>query len=201
MSDITFPTLSLSAPAEVEWGLRANTQVLTSPLNGSVQTLELPGARWFTSFMWETLEEADAALLQAFLVKLRGQANRAVLFPYHRPTPRGTIAGTVLANGAIAQGATTWTLDGLTGGTTVKAGDYLACGGNLVMAVADATASGGGAISVTVEPPTRTAIADNAAVTYTNPTSRFILQEPDVRWNTRSPVLTNVSLAFVEAFS
>lgn len=201
MSNITFPTLSRSSPPTVEWGIRANTQVLVSPLNGSVQTLELPGARWFTSFTWETLAEADAALLQAFLVKLRGQANRAVMYPYHRPTPRGTIAGTVLANGAIAQGATTWTLDGLTAATTVKAGDYLACGGNLVMAVADATASGGGAISVTVEPPTRTAITDNAAATFSYPTANFILQDPEVKWATRSPIFTDVSLAFVEAFT
>ena len=204
MTTIAFPTLSLSAPAAVEWGLRANTQVFTSPLNGSVQTLELPGARWAGSFTWQTLEEADATLLQAFLVKLRGQANRFTLHPYHRPVPRGTIAlSAVTLTSAVAALATTCSLTGCGAGGTLKAGDYFSVAGELKMAVADATADGAGVIATaTFEPPVRASAgwSGGAAVTTNKPTATFMLSDPHVRWNTRAPVFTDIALDIVEVF-
>lgn len=92
MPSATFPTLVQAAPTTLEFGLVSNTQTFVSPLNGTVQTLEMPGARWRASFSFENLSDADAATLQAFLVTLRGQAGRFYLWNFARSTPRG--AGT-----------------------------------------------------------------------------------------------------------
>ena len=93
MSDITFPTLS-RMPRELTWGVVWNTQVASSPLTQTVRTIELPGARWQVRFRLSDREEADAALVQAHLLRLRGRVNRSLLYNFARPVPRGTIAGT-----------------------------------------------------------------------------------------------------------
>lgn len=202
MTTFAFPTLSRDAPQQADWGLKSNTQVFTSPLNGAVQTAELLGARWTGSFLWDILTEADAALLQAFLVKLRGQANRFTLFPYHRPVPRGTIAlSGVTLGAAVAQLLNTCTLNGCGAATTLKAGDYIAVAGELKMVTADATANGGGVMTgVTFEPPIRTAAgwANAASVTTDHPLATFIVKDPHVSWSTRAPIITDVPFDFVE---
>jgi hypothetical protein len=204
MTTFAFPTLSLAAPSRAEWGLKSNTQVFTSPLNGSVQTMELMGARWTGSFSWDTLQEADAALLQAFLVKLRGQANRFTLWPYHRPQPRGTIAlASVTVSGAVAQLAATLNLAACGAGATLKAGDYFAVAGELKMATADFTANGAGLMSsVTFEPPVRAVagFANGAAVTTSYPTATFIVNDPHAKWQTRAPIITDVPFDFTEVW-
>ena len=204
MADIAFPTLTRSAPRDVEWGVLWNTQVHASPLTQAVRTVELPGARWQVVFKFGSLEEADAALLQAHLMKLRGRVNRSLIMPWQRSQPRGTIAGTPLVAGASQTGSTL-AIDGCTAGTTLKTGDFFMVGSGtdaeLKMVTADATANGSGAMSVTFEPPLRAAPADNAAITTTNPTGRFMLASDDVRWNTAPGKYSDFSLQFVEAFA
>lgn len=205
MSDIAFPTLSRSTPLSVEWGLKSNTQIMVSPLNGSVQRLELIGARWTASFSWTGLRDADAALLEAFVVQLRGQANRATLHPYYRPQPRGTIAlSGVTVSGAVAQLASTLALANCGAGATLLRGDYFAVGDELKMATADATANGSGAMSgVTFEPPVRAVagFANGAAVVTDRPTTNFILTDPHVRWSVRPGRLTDMPFDLVEVWS
>jgi len=168
-----------------------------------VQTMELPGARWTVSFIFDALGEADAALLQVFLLKQRGQANRFTLYPYHRSVPRGSInlSGVTLAAG-VAQFATTCNLAGCGAAKTLKAGDYIGVAGELKMVTADATADGAGAITgVTFEPPVRTAWSNGASVTTDKPTAVFMLSDPHVRWNTRAPLFTDIPIDAVEIFA
>lgn len=200
MAVITFPTLSRTAPARLRWGLIANTQISVSPLNGTIQTQELPGARWKIQCDFPALLDADAALMRGFLAKLRGQANRVDLWPFDRETPRGTIAGTPLVNGG-SQTGTTLNIDGLTVGTTLLTGDYFAVGTQLFMCVADATANGSGQMAITCEPPIRSSPADNAAVTLTKPKARFILSGPEVAWDVSVRGFADFAFDLVEAFA
>jgi len=205
MTTLSLPTLSRTNLPAVEWGLKANSQVFTSPLNGSVQTMELPGARWTARFSYTDRNEADSALLQAFAVQLRGQANRLAVYPFHRSRPRGTISlSGVTVSGAVAQLANTVTLAGCGANATLKAGDYFAVAGQLVMATADATANGSGVMSgVTFEPPVRAATgwADAAAVTLDKPTATFILQDPHFKWTAKPGVFTDFEFDLVEVFA
>jgi hypothetical protein len=200
MAVITYPT-NMPGPESCRWELASNTQVSISPLSGQVQTQELPGARWRVSIDYPPVRDAAIrATMRAFFASMRGQANRVDLWPFDCPRLRGTGAGTPLVNGASQTGASLIT-DGWTAATTVLKGDYLSVGQQLFMASADGTASGGGAMTISVEPPIRTSPADNAAITITKPKARFMLADPTIGWRIDSNFLTGFSADFIEVFS
>lgn len=200
MTAIAWPTLTRSAPRAIDWSLQSNTVGFSSPLSGATQTVEFPGARWKVSFMVENLTEADAATLQAFLLRLRGRSGRFTLHNFARPAPRGTIAGTPLVKGA-GQTGTTLAIDGVTAGTTLLAGDYFAVNGELKMVVADATADGTGQMTLTFEPPLRAAPADNAAITTDKPTATFMLTDDEAKWSVQPGKFSSFPIDAIEAWT
>ena len=200
MTTLTWPTLARSAPRMLDWSLVPNTQTFQSPLSGSVQTVEMPGARWKAAFTMDNLTEADSALLQAFLVKLRGRAGRFTLHNFARYEPRGTQRGTPLVKGA-AQTGNTLIIDGCTVAATLLAGDYFAVNSELKMVVEDATANGSGEMTLTIEPPLRSSPADNAAITLLQPTAVFMLSNDELKWNTQPGRLSSFSVDCIEAWS
>ena len=74
-------------------------------------------------------------------------------------------AGVEFKNAHTA-GDTTITVDAMTG--TLKAGDLVKFAGDtkVYMVVSDVTADGSNEATLTIEPPLRSAISDNASVTY-----------------------------------
>jgi hypothetical protein len=201
MTTKTFPVLAQAAPVNLEWALQSNTQTFTSPLNGTMQTLELPGARWRASFTYQNLSEADAAKLQAFLVSLRGQAGRFYLYNFARPKPNGVGTGTPLVNGANQSGASLVT-DGWTASQTgiLKAGDFIGVNGELKMVTADVNSDGSGNATLSIEPPLRASPADNSAITVTMPTTTFVLSDTTSKWVTRAPIITDITIDAIEMF-
>lgn len=199
MTTLTWPTLTRSAPRVLDFSLAPNTQAFQSPLSGAMQTVEMPGARWKMSFMLENLAEADSALLQAFMVKLRGRAGRFTLHNFARAEPRGTQRGTPLVKGA-AQTGNTLIIDACTVGATLLAGDFFAVNGELKMVVADATANGAGEMTLTLEPPLRASPADNAAITLTQPTATFMLAADEAKWNTQPGKFSTFAVDAIEAW-
>jgi hypothetical protein len=212
MSTITWP--SGIVPVDPEWGIKANTQVFVSDLNGSVQTVELPGARITCTLRLPPLERADAAQIEAFIAKLRGQANRAQIPLFGRRAPRGTWAGTPRVNNeagspTLSQTGTSLVCDGFSASATIKAGDWfnIGSGGQLVMVTDDATANGSGQVTLSVQPPIRTAPADNTLLISTDPVlPTAILDDPHARWTIKPNGTPNYghtyfTLAFTEAFA
>lgn len=198
---IAFPTLSRADAGNLAWYLQSNTQAFESPLDKTVQTLELPGARWGWSCTFGNLLESDAALLQAFLVRLRGRAGRFTAHNWARPRPRGTCtlySVTVAVDAAL--GDTNASLAGCGASGTLLAGDFIGINGELKMVVAAAVADGSGAMSVTFEPPLRAGVAAGAAVTLDKPTAVFMLDEDRTSWTTGAGVFTDVALAATEVF-
>lgn len=200
MTTLSWPTLTRSAPRVIDFSLVPNTQSFSSSLSGSVQTVELPGARWKISFTMENLAEADSALLQAFMVKLRGRAGRFYLHNFARSEPRGTQRGTPLVKGALQTG-TTLVIDACTVGATLLAGDFFAVNGELKMVVADATADGAGEMSLTFEPPLRSSPADNDALTLSSPTATFMLAGDEMKWGTQPGKFSTFAVDAIEAWS
>jgi hypothetical protein len=176
MTTYAFPTLSRSKPNEFSFGQRSNTVVHTSPLSGQVQTVELPGARWFFSARYRAVQEADRALLDAWFAQLRGQANRFTAWDFSKPYPRGTMRGTPVTSGSTAAGATSVTINATAGqaSTTVLAGDKLSFGGELKIITATATLNGSGVATLSVEPPFRGTIGNGASVVWDRPTALFL---------------------------
>jgi hypothetical protein len=205
MTTIAFPTLSRAAPSSMEWKLESNTQVFSSPLDGSMYTAELPGARWAFTIAFPSLQESDAALLQAFLAKLRGQANSFTMHNWARPLPRGTGAGTPLVNNSSGSPLTsqiggTLITNGWTVGSTMKAGDYFGVNSELKMCVADSTADGSGNMVLTFEPPLRNSPAHAAPITVTRPTAVFLSTEPRAGWGNTPGGFSSFSLQGMEIF-
>ncbi len=205
MAILDFPTLS-RRPSEVTWKLKARTQTHESPLDGSTQTLALPGARWEAAITWNTLESSDRRILEAFLAQLGGQAGRFYLGPgWHAPR-RATGTGTPLINGA--QSVSTINMDGWAAGAEAfKTGDYFCVftGGSpsralLYIVTADATADGGGAVAVSVAPPVRTSVADNSPVYLDWPVATMRLADDDQGSVTvRPPMRGSFTISIVEA--
>lgn len=184
--------------ATVQWRQRSNTQVATSPLTGSVQTQELPGARWLMTVQAAAAVEVHA--LETLLVKLRGQANRVSVYPLHRPTPRGTWGGTPLVQGTAQVGASLIT-DGWTAGSTLLAGDFFAVNGELKQVVADATANGSGVMTIVFEPPLRASPADNAPLTLIRPTCTMMLASPEWAIGIGAGTIIEGAIDLVEVWS
>ena len=199
MTTLTWPTFIRATPRALDWSLVANTQTFGSPLSGSVQTVEMPGAKWKASFQLENLTESDAATFQAFLVQLRGKAGRFALFNFARSEPRGTQRGSPLVKGASPTG-TTLAIDGCTAAATLLAGDYFAVNGELKMVVADAAADGSGNMTLTFEPPLRASPADNAPLTLVQPTATFMLLSDESKWNTQPGRFSSFPIDAIEVW-
>jgi len=205
MTTIAFPTLSRAAPSSMQWRLESNTRTFVSPLDGSVYTTEMPGAKWAFTLDLPSLQEADAALLQAFLLKLRGQTNNFTMHNWARPIPRGTALGSPVVNNSSGSPLTSQTgasliTNGWTAGATMKAGDYFGVNSELKMSVADSTADGGGNMVLTFEPPLRNSPSHGAAITTTRPTAIFMLTEPRSEWSNSPGGFSSFSLQGIEQF-
>jgi hypothetical protein len=200
MTILTFPTLTtIPRPAQLDWRLLSNTQKFESPLTKTIQTMELPGARWAASFTLENLPDDDAAKLQSFLVKLRGQAGRFYMWNMARENPRGIATGTPLVNGA-SQSGITLAIDGCNPNITnwLLEGDYFEVNGELKMVTANCNTNESGQTAITFEPPLRSSPPDNAVITLTKPKCKMMLNDAEVSWNTRSPIITNIPISCIE---
>jgi hypothetical protein len=203
MASITFPTLSIDAPGSISLSLVSDVQLLESPLDKTVQTIAKPGARWKASFNYSNLPEADASILQAFLVKLRGRLNTFPFFPFEQPQPIGTQRGAPVVDGAHPAGSTLIDLRDVTNGATLLAGDFVGLGTQLCMVAEDVTFSGTtGTIEITM--PMRKALADGDDLVWDRPTIEMRYVPDQVGWSSRPGYqlerLTDVAFDCIEVF-
>lgn len=199
---VAFP--SIKNPSEVTWRLRARTQTHTSPLDGTVQTLAMPGARWEATLTWGALSVADYRTLEAFISSLGGMAGRFFYGPIHGPR-RATGGGTPVINGASQSGSTLSTRGWSASAQAFLVGDWLSYTDTtgrrrLHQVTANSTANGSGVASVSIAPPIRRAGADGAALTITTPTGVFMLASDDEgQMSVRPPLIGSMPLSIVEA--
>lgn len=200
MRTFDFPVLAVPWPDQFDFSLVSNTQIFTSPLSGSVQTLELPGARWAATMTFNNVKDDDAALLQAWLTQLRGQANRFNLWNMARPNPRGTAAGSPVVSGASQTGYTLTTKGWTANSAVLLPGDFIGINGELKMVSADVTADASGNATIQFEPPLRVSPGDLAPITTGKPTATFVLTDPKPKWSTKTGILSNFIIDAVEVW-
>ena len=189
------------------FGLRANTQRFASPLDGSVQTLERAGARWFGTFTYPPMLRANAAAIQAFLLKVGGD-NRFYAGDPDATTPRGAATGTPVVNGA-SQTGTSLITDGWTPSVTniLREGDYVAFqNGNarreMHMVVADVNSDGGGNATLTIEPPIRSAPANNETIITASATCEMaLISDDEMAWEADQVSLYGITFSGIEVFT
>ena len=194
---ITFPSIRL--PSSVDWKLQGNTRTFRSPLDASVQTLEMSGLAWVGSVSWGTLAATEFRLLQTFLARLHGASGRFYFGPPQGYSPRGTASGVVKVNGA-SQTGTSLVVKDLTG--TLLTGDFISfdttAGRELHIVTADLNGSG----TLAIDPPIRVSPADNAVVTYVGATCVMGLASDEEGFiSYRQGPFGSVTLAVVERFT
>jgi hypothetical protein len=185
MTTYAWPTTGgsfLQAAASI--GFAQNQRISTSTLNGTVQTTNLPGARLRQTITFPRQSYAVRAPLEALLNRLNGMEHRLSLYDVSRQVPRGTcnLVG-VTVSAFTAQFGISLPLTGCGAGKTLLAGDWIkvstSTGAQVLQVVADATASGTGAMTVEVRANLRGSVAAASAVTLDTPTALYVLQEAD----------------------
>lgn len=213
MAVISFPTSELTRPrpGECDIGIRNNVQIMVSDLSGYVQTRELPGARWTMSFRLPNRELDDAAVLRAWLLQLRGGANRGrvpvfgntkrIRGTWSSATPR---VNNEVGSPTLSQTGSTLYIRNLTSGMTIKKGDSfnIGTGGQFVSACENATADVSGLATLSVEPGVRVAPAHNTDLILTGQViPLMILTNPHNLWTERPGGFTDFAFDLVEVFA
>lgn len=98
-----------------EFGLASNTTEFRSPLSGSVQTVERPGARWTAKYTLPPMKREQAAAWQGFLTQLRGMAGRFYGFDPDAKTPRGVATTQAAARNYLRNGQARGAVAGIYG--------------------------------------------------------------------------------------
>lgn len=167
-------------PSRFELRLLPNLRTWVGPYTPTVQTVDLLGERWASKL--ELPPEVDAvigAAREAYWDRLKGTMHQIAMPHMRLLVPQGTMRGTPTLAAGVAQLANTATLAGCGAGATLRAGDMLGIGGQLVRVMADAVANGSGQMDIEFQPRARTAWASGSAVTWNAPTANFALKSAD----------------------
>lgn len=206
MPTLAFPT-GIYPPSSVNWKPRSNSLTFRSPLDGTVQTLELPGTVWTATVSWNTLPTAQWRVLQAFIAQLRGAAGRFYYGPPHATTRQATGSiGTPVVQ-AAGQTGNALAIQGSGASQTIfLAGDFIAydtaVGRQLHVITANVLTNGSGQSSLPIEPPIRVSPAAGAAIIHNSPTCVMRLIDDDVGdMAIRPGPLAALTLDMIEAFA
>ena len=136
--------------------------------SGKTFRRQVQGQRFSFTVSYPPMKRSEFAPIMAFIMKQRSQKeNFTVTLPSYF-NAQGNETGTLLVNGAHSSADTTIAIDGFAsdGAGRLKAGDFIKFAHDKVYMIIDDVTSSSNAATVTIEPPLRTALADNSAVTY-----------------------------------
>ena len=159
----TLPT----SPEFKSIGFTSEQKTITSTTDsGKMFSTQIDGQRFSFTASYPTMTRETFSPVLAFIMKQRSQQNTFQVSLPDLKNAKGNVSGTVLVDGAHTAGDTTITVDAMTG--TLKAGDFVkfASHTKVYMVVADVTADGSNDATLTIEPPLRSNLANNEAVTY-----------------------------------
>lgn len=202
---ITYPLALPASPAfrRIRFTARSVVGVSRSPFTGQQQVQEHAGQWWEVEAQIPPMQRAAAEQWVAFLLKLKGMKGTFLLGDPVSTVPRGTIAGSPAVNGAHAARSATLALKGLTPGTTLLAGDFLQVGSGattrLHKNLNDATADGGGLMTLDIWPSLREALSDSAAVVVSNCKGTFRLSSNESPWDVGDAQYYGIALGAIEA--
>lgn len=200
MSVITFPsTLKVDRCSPSQ---RRNDIAFVSGFGS--QGLELSAPVWEVVIEASAVQyESDAGAWKSLGLMLRGQTNQLAIWDMARPVPLGTMRGTLLFSANAAQGATTIVLvDATQANKTLLQGDLIGFGTGttqqVVMVVADAAATAGGVITLTVEAALRNAFTAGDAATWDKPKALYRRTSSKFGWANQENNASGFMLDLVE---
>lgn len=204
MTTIALPYAGAFLAARFEMGYDANVFASQSPLDGSVQTVNVPGDRFRARLTVPATTTDSRADMEGFFASLRPSqtysANRLQCHHLARPAPRGTVRGSPVLQASAAQLATTLSIQTSAGATLLR-GDLIGIGGQAVMVTADATANGSGVMSATISPGLRDSASTSAAITWDKPTFLWLIVGMPMWGYEPGGVSQSVTLELTEVFA
>ncbi len=168
-------------PESFEIGLRSNVAITSNTYTGQITTQELPGSRFVVRATMPPSLGSHQAEVEAFFAKVRGQANRIMLWHLKRPVPRGTLRGDPVTADSALQGETMVLIAGGGSGATLLPGDMISIqtvhNAQLVQVV---EASGSGTIQAEISPPLQANVNAGAPVYWYRPHAAFISMNQEI---------------------
>lgn len=186
---------------EFEPELVANVRGNASTFDGSVQTIETPGARWRISCRWSYLKAgAEANAMMTLVALMRGGAAKIEVPWFWRRIPQGTLRGAPTVNASGTAGKVL-ALANCTIGATLEPGDMLGLETGQVVMVEESVTALTTSMLVRVSVPIRTVPPNGSLVTWDDPRMVMMAATPSNKLPTMSAgMLKNVELVFVEKF-
>lgn len=207
MTTYVFPGI---APNVVDTGILSNSKSFESPLSKFVQTAARDGTRLALSQRFSDLVGAERRIMQAFLARMNGQENRALIYDHTYHGARGALGGTPVVDGANQKGKSISIRDMTADVVGIfRAGDQIAflnANGNyeLKFVLSDADSDSNGDVSLDIYPEIHHSPADGAEIVTTNPAGTFMLASPDISWSNRpdgnalNPIHSDFNVQWVE---
>ena len=185
----------------VTWGLQTNTQTWISPLSGTAQTRELPGARWVATYQFAPSKRTERAALEVFLMQLRGSAGRFYAFNPVNDGLFGAGGGTPKVAGPNQTGSALVTDGWPASAAELTAGAEFPVGTERKRVTADVPADGAGIATINFEPVLRTSPADNADIVTDKPTCVMrLVDDNQVSVSQDVAGFAEISFSAVESF-
>ena len=185
---ISYPiTLPTTRVRSVQISPRSAVAVAESPFTYQQQTYVHPGQAWGLSVTLVPMKRADYEVWLSSLLSLNGREGTFLFGDTAAPNPQGNIVGSVPVVHGAGQTGSDLIVRGWAVSTSnvMKAGDWVQLGSGstarLFKNLADASSNGSGHATLTLWPKIRTAYADGAALTVTNPKGLWRLTE-EISW-------------------
>jgi len=207
MAEASYPLTMPTSPSNFvtsEWRIIRTVAVSQSPFTYAQQVAKYTGSVWQTTVTLPPMNRADAGAWQSFLMQLNGRFGTFLLGDPDGKTIQGSATTVISVNGDHSVGAFDVVVDGCTASSTeFKKGDYVQFGSGasskLHMIVADITSDGSGNATLQIEPPLKTALTDDDAVTYSNTKAVMRMDANDLGWSANKVSLYGISFSCTES--
>lgn len=164
---ISFPTLT-ATPSRSTWTLKRMDGRFTSPLSGTFQDIQRPGAQWVCEMSWQVLSYADSQALAAWADQMSQAGTRTYLPNFAYSAQGGVYVGAVNGSG---QTGSTLILNGLAASTTItQAGDFITVTDGtkhqLLRIVSNGVSDSSGNLTISFTPALRLSPTNGAGIVF-----------------------------------
>ena len=180
---------------------RSAVGVVTSPYTFAREPQDWGGERWEITFQFLRVTREHAAILESFLLKMRGGLHKVRLGDPWGSKPQGSNLGTPLVGAGNVAGSTSLIMKDWPSSSTglLKANDYVEIEESLYRVLDDVDSDGSGDATVEVWPRLRKAHAEDVAMRTRNARALFALADPMALFDRNQIELYGASVNFVEA--
>lgn len=181
--------------------LQRKVATVVSPFTYASQSYENSGTRWEATVTLPPLTHSEARLWQAFFVSLRGTIGTFEMYNPLNATPHGNLTADVVTAGSGSAGDDTISLKKIeSGGSTLKAGDFIEMNNHIYMLVEDLVLNSVNiSRTATFEPTLRTGVSQNVSVEYAPAKGLWRLATNEVGFSINQASMYGFSFACVEA--